>query len=489
MAEANKETGSTIGRLFNLANNPTTILGVSLTTVSALLIITFIVVETFGELRNPYVGMFAYLVLPAFFVIGLLLIPIGMFFRWRRLIQSGASKEELSKYPRLDFNDSRLRRVAAIFLVLTGVNAVILGSTSFLAVEKTETVEFCGETCHSVMQPEFTAYQDSPHSRVACVECHIGPGASWFVRSKVDGLRQVWHTMMNTYHRPIETPLRTLRPARETCEECHWPSKHHGDKLRVFARFGTDEANSPSYTAMLLKTGGGSLDLGTHGGIHWWHIYSDNRIRYVASDDRREEISWVELTTPEGEVRTYTRDGDELPPPEELEANARIMDCIDCHNRPTHLFQTPAKSIDGVLETNPEFRNLPYYKRQAVHAVEADHPSHGEGVAEVRQSIINFYQRDYPDVWSANADVVQQAADAAALIYGRTSFPGMNTSWETHPNHIGHDDFPGCWRCHDDELATADGEHVIPMECDNCHVFLVEDSDTPPDIAELVNGQ
>jgi nitrate/TMAO reductase-like tetraheme cytochrome c subunit len=489
MAKTNAETGSTIGRLFNLANNPTTILGVSLTTVSALLILTFIVVETFGELRNPYVGMFAYLVLPGFFVIGLLLIPIGMLLRRRRLIKLGTSDEELSKYPRLDFNDPKLRRVAAVFLVLTGVNAVILGSTSFLAVEQTETVEFCGETCHSVMQPEFTAYQDSPHSRVACVECHIGPGASWFVRSKVDGLRQVWQTMMNTYHRPIETPLRTLRPARETCEECHWPSKHHGDKLRVFARFGTDEANSPSYTAMLLKTGGGSLDLGTHGGIHWWHIYSDNRIRYVSGDERREEIVWVELTTPDGEVRTYTRDGDELPPAEELEANARIMDCIDCHNRQTHLFQTPAKSIDNVLERNPEFRDLPYYKRQAVHSIEADHPSHGEGVAEVRQSLINYYQREYPDVWSARSEVVQQAADAAALIYGRTNFPGMNTGWETHPNHIGHDDFPGCWRCHDDELATEDGEHVIPMECDNCHVFLVEDAETPPDIAELVNGQ
>ncbi len=489
MTDTKSATGSTIGRLFNLANNSTTILGVSLTTVSALLILTFIVVETLGELRNPYVGMFAYLVLPAFFVIGLLLIPIGMFFRWRRLVQIGTSEEELSKYPRLDFNDPKLRRVAAVFLVLTGVNAVILGSTSFLAVEKTETVEFCGETCHSVMQPEYTAYQDSPHSRVACVECHIGPGASWFVRSKVDGLRQVWHTMMNTYHRPIETPLRTLRPARETCEECHWPSKHHGDKLRLFARFGTDEANSPSYTAMLLKTGGGSLDLGTHGGIHWWHIYSDNKIRYVASDERREEIIWVELTTPEGEVRVYTRDGDDLPPPDEVEANARIMDCIDCHNRPTHLFQTPAKSIDNVLQRNAAFQDLPYYKRQAVQAIEAEHPSHGEGVAEVRQSMINFYQREYPDVWSARAEVVQRAADAAALVFGRTSFPGMNTGWETHPNHIGHDDFPGCWRCHDDELATEDGKHVIPMECDNCHVFLVEDSPTPPDIAMLVNGQ
>jgi hypothetical protein len=478
----------TVARFFNLANNATTIIGASLTTVSSILIITFIVVEIFGELRNPYIGMFAYLMLPAFFVLGLLLIPIGMIRRHLRLIHSGATEDELTRYPRLDFNDPKLRRVATVFLIMTGINAVILGASSFLAVEKSETVEFCGETCHTVMQPEFTAYQDSPHSRVACVECHIGPGAPWFVKSKVDGLRQVWYTMMDTFHRPIQTPLRTLRPARETCEQCHWPTKHHGDKLRVFARFGTDEANTPSYTAMLLKTGGGSLDLGTHGGIHWWHIYSDNKIRYAAADERREEIVWVELTTPDGEVREYIRDGDELPPPNEIERRARVMDCIDCHNRPTHLFQVPAKAIDEVLQTQPEFRDLPYYKRQAVKAITTEYPSHGEGVAAVRQGMMNYYQDEHAEVWKANAALIQRAADAAALVYARTVFPGMGTDWETHPNHIGHDDFPGCWRCHDDEMATADGEHVIPLDCDNCHVFLVEDSAEPPDLAALING-
>jgi hypothetical protein len=476
------------GLLFNLANNLITIAGIALTTVSGLLIVVFLVVGLFGGLhQSPYVGMFAYLILPAFFVVGLIAIPVGMLARRRRLVKLGSSDDEIARYPRLDFNDPRLRRVAVLVIVMTAINVVIFGSSSFLAVEFSESTEFCGETCHIVMQPEFTAYQNSPHSRVRCVECHIGPGASWFVRSKLDGVIQVWHTVRGSYSRPIETPIRALRPARETCEQCHWPNKHHGDKLRVFARFRSNEDNTPAYTAMLLKTGGGSLDLGTHGGIHWWHIYSDNRIRYIA-DDTRQEISWVELTTADGEIRTYTRDGDEVPSAETIASIARIMDCIDCHNRPSHLFQVPSKAVDALLETAPELGGLPYYKREAVKAIEGDFPSHPEGVRGVRQAIVDYYESDFPGVAAEQADLVERAADAASRIYGRTVFPAMQTNWDTHWNNIGHDDFPGCMRCHDDEMATADGKHVIPMECDNCHVFLVEDSPEPPDLAALVNG-
>jgi len=476
----------TIGKLFNYANNFITITGGVLTTLSALLIITFVVVELFGELENPYIGLFAYVLMPTIFVMGLILIPTGMWMRRRKLVREGTSEVEKSTFPVFDFNDPRIRRVGVIIIGLTAVNAVIFGASSFLAVEKMESVEFCGETCHTVMQPEHTAYQQSPHSRVACVKCHIGPGASWFVKSKLDGLRQVVHTALNTYHRPVGTPLKALRPARETCEQCHWPGKHFGDKLRVVVRHATDEANTPSYTAMLLKTGGGSLDIGRHGGIHWWHIESDNVIRYVPGDDRNESVVWVELTTADGEVRTYTRDGEEFSA--DVENQARIMDCIDCHNRPTHLFNTPPKSLDWVLETHPELIDLPYFKKQAQAAIEVEYATHAEGVAAVRDAMLTFYRNEYPGVVAENTELVDSGADLASRVYARITFPEMNTNWETHPNHIGHDDFPGCWRCHDDEMATADGEHVIPMDCENCHVFLVEDAPEPPDLVALING-
>ncbi len=477
------------GRLFNYANNPLTIAGVIVATVSAILIFVFMLAHLSMGFHNPYIGVFAYLILPGIMAVALVLIPIGMWRRRKRLLASGATLEEISVFPKLDFNDPRLRRVALIVLVLTAINGIIFGLASYFATVTMDTVEFCGTTCHTVMQPEYTAYQNSPHSRVKCVECHIGPGASWFVKSKIDGLRQVWHTVWGTYHRPIETPIHNLRPSRDTCEQCHWPAKHHGDKLKIFARFDEDEKNTPSYTAMIMKTGGGSLDLGAHGGIHWWHIYSDNRIRYVALDDRRQEIGWVELTTADGEVRVYTRPGQELPPPEELERRARIMDCIDCHNRPTHYFPSPDRALDDLLSRREEYRQLPYFKREAKRAIEAKYSTHDEGVAAVRTALLDFYRESYPELWKGRQELIQRAAEDAARIYGRTVFPEMKTDWKTHPNNIGHEEFPGCWRCHDDEMQTADGKHVIPQDCDTCHEFVVEDSETRPVLGDLVRAQ
>ncbi|MBD3856470.1 MAG: NapC/NirT family cytochrome c [Acidobacteria bacterium] len=428
MTASTDERRKFFGRLFNYANNAITIAGVVLTTLSGLLILVFLIAQLWGGLDNPYIGLFAYVVLPIIFILGLIEIPIGMWRRRRKLIREGATEEELTDFPRLDFNDPHMRRVWTIVIVLTALNAVILGAASFFAVEEMETVEFCGETCHTVMQPEFTAYQDSPHSRVACVDCHIGPGAS------------------------------------------------------IFSRYKTDEANSPSYTAMLLRTGGGSLDIGRAGGIHWWHIYSDNKIRYISSDERREEIAWVELTTPDGSVRTYTRDGEEHSATE-IDAEARIMDCVDCHNRPTHTFFVPAKAVDWIIDTHSELRTLPYFKKQAIKAIEGEYESHAAGMAAVSTALTDFYNTDYPEIAAEKAELVARGADLAAQAYGKSVFPAMDTNWETHPNHIGHDDFPGCMRCHDDEMTTADGEHTIPMDCETCHIFLLEDSSEYPEFA------
>jgi hypothetical protein len=481
----NERKHTQVGRLFNYANNPITITGAVLATLAALLIAIFITIHLFGGHQSAYTGILAFAILPAFFVTGLLIIPVGMWFRRRKLNAAHVSEAELDAYPRLDFNDPHLRKVVMVVIGLTMLNAVLFGSASFIGVEYMESVEFCGTVCHTVMSPEYAAYQNSPHSRVACVQCHIGPGASWFVKSKIDGLRQVIATTMNTYSRPIGSPIHNLRPAQDTCEQCHWPSKHHGDKLRVIARHEDDEENTPSYTALLLKTGGGDLDQGRHGGIHWWHIYSDNRIRYVPSDERRLGIKWVELTTAEGEVRTYSRESEEALSEEEIEEEARIMDCIDCHNRPTHLFEVPEKSVDTIIERLVALRELPYFKREAVKAIRAEYPTNTEGAEAVKEALLDFYRTEYPEVYGSQREVVERGSQEASDIYARTVFPEMNHDWETHPNHIGHESFPGCWRCHDDEFQTADGEHYIPQDCDNCHTILFEDLAELPDFENL----
>lgn len=492
MTTTRRSATQVLGRLWNLANNFLTIVGSALTTIAGLLIVTFVVVELAGGIRNPYIAGLAYLVLPVFFVAGLALMPVGMWRRRRKLLAGGATEGELDTYPKLDFNDPHLRRVATVLIVLTAANVVILGAASYWGVEHMETVSFCGTTCHTVMQPEHTAYQESAHSRVACVQCHIGPGASWFVRSKVDGLRQVWKTVWNTYHRPIKTPLETLRPARETCEACHWPAKHYGDKLRTFARFAEDEANTPSYTVMLIRTGGGTLDLGGQGGIHWWHIYSDNRILYLPADERRQQMRWVELRTAKGEVTTYLRSGAQPPSPSDL-AETRVMDCIDCHNRPTHYFATPRKAVDGVLERFAELRGLPFFKRESLKAMSASYPSHATGVTGVRDALLTFYRSSYPEVARSQAALVERGANAVAEAYARSTFAEMRTDWRTHPSNIGHPDpsgehedgFPGCFRCHDGEMAASKTSRTIVSDCDTCHAFLVQDAPEQPDLTKL----
>lgn len=483
MKKADTGRFSVLKRALTYANNLTSQLGIGVATVTGVLIVIFIAVDLLGKARNPYLPLFGFVVLPAVFLVGLILIPLGMWRRRRALRRQEAGAEEIPAYPRLDVNEPHVRATAMVALGLTVLNAIIFGTASFLAVEHMDSPRFCGVTCHTVMQPEYTAYQDSPHGRVACVECHIGPGASWFVRTKIDGLRQVWKTFWSTYPRPITTPVHTLRPARETCETCHWPAKHHGDKMRFFARYATDEANTPSYTVMLLKTGGGNQDLGGHGGIHWWHINQDNRIRYVA-DEKRQEMLWVELLTPTGETFTYTPGGSgEVPA--DVEKRARLMDCVDCHSRPSHYFPPPDRALDALLDAVPDYVSLPYFKRQAMAAITASYPSHAAGVAGVEQAVKDYYQSNYPALVAQRGDVIARAAAAAAQVYARSVFPEMQTNWETHANHIGHEESPGCFRCHGGDHATADGSRTIPVECDSCHVFLVEGSRQRPDLSAL----
>jgi hypothetical protein len=469
MTASTDERRKFFGRLFNFANNAITIAGVVLTTLSGLLIIVFLIAQLWGGLDNPYIGLFAYVVLPVIFILGLIEIPIGMWRRRRKLIKEGATEEELTEFPRLDFNDPHMRRVATIVIFMTAVNTVILGAASFFAVEEMETVEFCGETCHTVMQPEFTAYQDSPHSRVACVDCHIGPGASWFVKSKLDGLRQVWRTAVNTYTRPIGSPIHTLRPARETCEQCHWPNKHCGysPATKLTKRTLPRTPRCCSVPAAAAWTS--AVPAGSTGGTSTRTTGSAMSLR--TSDARRSRGSSSRRPTDRS-----------APTPATAKS---LRPAISKPRRGSWIASTAITGppTPSTFLTHPELRDLPYYKKKAIKAIEGEYESHAAGMAAVNAAITDFYGSDYPGFAAENSELVAKGAELAAQAYGKTVFPAMDTTWETHPNHIGHDDFPGCMRCHDDEMATADGEHVIPMDCETCHVFLLEDSSEYPEFA------
>jgi hypothetical protein len=439
--------------------------GALVTTISAVLFLVIFGLEIFGFHTNPYIGIVVFLILPGFFVGGLLVIPVGMW-NERRRQRSGRAPSK-PKWPSLDLNDPTTRRVTFVVLVMTFVNVVIVSLAAYRGVEYMDSVGFCGQVCHQVMQPEFTAYQDGPHARVACVQCHIGPGAPWFVRSKLSGVRQVFAVLANTYSRPIPSPVQNLRPARDTCEQCHWPAMFHGDKVIVEREYADDKANTETDTTLQLHVGGGG-ELDVMGvGIHW-HVAAANTIEYVATDEKRQVIPWVRLTVAGAPPVVFRSDGlsGNDPPPGEL----RTMDCVDCHNRPTHPFAASAeRAVDAAIADGRIASSLPYVRREAVRLLKVAYPTREDALQAIATELPAFYQGADGGA-PVDEATVAQAVRVVQDLYGRNVFPVMDITWGTYTNNIGHTDSPGCFRCHDDSHNAGDGR-VIKQDCETCHSF------------------
>jgi hypothetical protein len=457
-----------------LTRNPLGLVGTAVTTASAVLFALLFALELVGFVGNPYIGILAYMILPGLFLMGLVLIPWGIH-RERKRARAAAERGEAGpRFAIVDLNRPGTRRNVLIVFILTIANVVILASATYKGLEVMDSTEFCGDTCHTVMEPERTAHLRSPHSRVKCVECHIGPGADWFVKSKLSGAWQVVAVTFDLFPRPVPTPIHNLRPARETCEQCHWPTKFVGDKLEVITHYENDEANTELKSVLLLRVGG--IEGRTSHGIHW-HVDPDNRIRY-RSDESRMNVYEVELSLPDGTVKTFS-------PPGGSDANGnpgegvwRTMDCVDCHNRPTHIYHMPEAAIDHAIQQGLVDRSLPYIRRQGLEALKGEYGSHDEAREAIRSRLVSFYETEYPEVAASRREVIDEAAEEIGEVYSTNVFPVMNVEWGTYPNHIGHVDFPGCFRCHDDEHATADGE-TISQDCDTCHTLLAMEEEDP----------
>jgi hypothetical protein len=336
-----------------------------------------------------------------------------------------------------------VRRTLAWVAVATVLNLLIIGTASYRGVEYMDSTSFCGTTCHTVMEPEYTTYQNSPHSRVACVECHIGPGAGWFVRSKLSGLRQVVAVTFHTYSRPIPSPVKFLRPARETCEQCHWPQRFTGDKFLVNTSYKDDEKNTPQTDVLVLKVGGrtwrGSV------GIHGHHLSDEVRIRYISTDAERQVIPVVDYTDDSGKTTEFIS-RDAKPAQQQLDKGEhRMMDCVDCHNRPTHAFDLPENAVDKQVSLGRISSDLPYIRKKAVEVLKVNYPTRDVARQRITGEINSFYQTNYPEIYQARRTVVEQAGAEVARIYLRNIFPDMRVTWGTHPRNIGHNDSPGCF--------------------------------------------
>ena len=460
--------------LASITRNAMSLIGTGLAIASLVLIICLFVMEQLGFEGGPYIGILTYLILPAIFVTGLVLIPIGSVL-YRRSLRQVPGGESTPLLPIFDLNNTKTQRWMMIFLGATMVNIVIVAGATYKGVEVMESVEFCGMACHSVMEPEHTAYQRSSHSRVSCADCHIGPGADWFVKSKLDGAWQIISVAFDLYPRPVPTPLHDLRPARETCEQCHWPTRFVGDKLDIRTHYDEDEANTELTTALLLKVGG--LAGQRSHGIHW-HVDPDVKIRY-RSDETREEIYEVEYTEGNGETKVFR---DRRAP--EDGGTWREMDCVDCHNRPSHVYQAPDNEIDVALRDGLIEKSLPYIKKEGLRIIDARYESHEDAREKITEQLTAYYLGNYPDLADERAGDIEQAAQVLGDIYSVNVFPQMEVWWNTYPEHIGHERSEGCYRCHGRRLRTAERE-TISKDCDVCHTVLAEREQNPDILTQL----
>jgi nitrate/TMAO reductase-like tetraheme cytochrome c subunit len=461
--------------LFQLGNNWMTLAGAALTTSSAFVLVWFWFMEvTSPRSIHPYMGIILFLILPALFLVGLVLIPFGiMRVRHQRRL-AGQAPTPLQA---VDFKQPGVRRLLTIVGVLTFINVSILGTAGLKGVEYMDSNQFCGLTCHTVMSPEYTAFLDSPHSRVGCAQCHIGHGAPALVKAKISGTRQLFAVAFGTFSRPIPSPVEHLRPARETCEQCHWPQKFTDDKLIVRTKYADDEANTASTSILLLKIGGHTPNGTT--GIHGRHLDAMSRISYVTTDHRRQEIPKVVYREENGSLTEYVTDDYKNLPKEKLDkATTRGMDCIDCHNRPTHAFQLPDRAVDKALASKRMSAELPFIKKKAVELLKADYADQKVAAAKIPVDLAEYYRTAYPEIYKTKRAQVDAAGEVVKAIYLRNVFPEMKITWGTHPNNIGHEESVGCFRCHDGSHTAADGR-TIKGDCDTCHTILAQDEKDP----------
>jgi len=422
--------------------------------------------EVAGHTENPYKGAVLYLILPFVLIAGIALAILGMLLARRRIVQ----RMQAAVVDRR----TALHRLIVFAVITIAVNLLIGTQLTYRAVVYMDTPQFCGATCH-VMRPEYLGHRDSNHASVACAECHIAPGAGGWVEAKMNGTRQLWQTLTNTYARPVPPALESGRlvPSKQTCERCHWAEKIVGTRLLVIPSYAADEQNTDSYTVLMMLVGGSRMT-----GIHNAHFAGGFEVRYAATDAARQTIPWVErrnLTT--GETKTYVAGGSA--PAQAARLPQQTMQCVDCHDRPTHAFWLPDRALNRALAIGDLPVTLPFIKQQGLETLQATYTSSADAAQKIPAAIEQYYRQHYPQLYTQRAADIVKAEQAILAIYNRNVFPDLRVSWGTYTNSLGHIDFPGCFRCHDGLHTTADGKDTVTQDCGACHQILAMQESSP----------
>lgn len=420
-----------------------------------------LVVDLFAGQQNPYVGILTFVIAPGFFFLGSFLFGLGWFLQRRQEARTGgpALRGKLV----IDLSQPRHRRALGWFVV-GGIGFLLISAIgSYQTYEVTDSVVFCGQACHEPMEPQFVTYQHSPHARVDCTACHVGPGTGNFLKAKFNGVHQLYATAFNDYERPIHLSGK-IDINQQTCEQCHWPERYVGNVERTYNHYLADDENTAFSVRLLLKVGGGGSAHQPAGGIHW-HMNVANKVEYIAADARRQEIPWVRVTDATGKATEFRSPGFTDDPAAHKVAT---MDCMDCHNRPAHHFKAPTDSVDLAIDLGFLSTNLPNIKLAAVEALTAPAATQDEGVRHIAAAL----GRTYPE---QPRELVQQAVDELQRIYRLNFFPEMKVNWSTHADNLGHKNWPGCFRCHDGRHKTSDGARTLgASDCNSCHTILAQ---------------
>jgi len=445
--------------------NSTSMVGMAIAIVALVMIAFLFVLTAFSGTSNPYMGLITFIGLPAILLVGLLVAAFGL----RRAVLRARRGAPTGDLPIINFNNSRHRYAFTTILVGGFMLMAMSGFGTYQAYEYTESVDFCGKVCHNVMKPEYAAYQNSPHARVPCVQCHIGNGADWWVRSKISGSYQVYSVLFNKYHRPIETPIHNLRPAKETCEQCHWPKLFYAQKLEDKQYYLSDEQNTPFQLSLLMKIGGSAQ--GKSSGIHA-HMYLDNQVTYISIDRQRQLIPVVVMTDKiTGKVTRYLSTEIKATDQDLRNGETRLVDCIDCHNRPSHQYNHPEVSVNLAMSRGAIDPRIPNIKAQAVAELEKPYKTQPEALAAIQSDLDSYYRTTYPAQSKSMAPQIGAAISQLQQLYSTNFFPEMNVSWKEYPNNLDHMHSLGCFRCHDDKHVSSDGK-VISRDCQTCHTIL-----------------
>jgi nitrate/TMAO reductase-like tetraheme cytochrome c subunit len=471
-------------------NNPISLLGGAITTASGITIIAHWVTELVSHhVESPYLGIIFFLILPALFILGLLLIPIGMYIRRKKLLKEGLIPQE---FPKIDLNDRIFRHGIDIVLIATIANLLLVSIATYRGAAYMDSPQFCGQSCH-VMHPEYSAYQVSPHAHVDCVQCHIGSGARSYFEAKVNGTKQLIEVTLRpiagmapklipTYPTPIPSPVTNLRPAREICEACHTPAKFVGEKLLVKSDFGDDEKNTESQTVVVLHLGGRDSLSNLHG-IHGVHL---GHIEYITTDETRTTIPWVARRNADGSDTVYEASSLNGKMPQ---GERRLMDCIDCHNRAAHTMETAEDALNRALVEGAVSPELPWVHKKGLELLKADYASEDDARQKIPSQLEAFYRTEHPDVYAAKASLIKSSGEGLVYIFTHNVFPDMKVTWGTHPNHIGHNSYPGCFRCHDGDHAAKDGTSIT-QDCAACHNLLDVNEEKQKVLTDLgIKGQ